>query len=163
MLPPVTMNDADEFSLTQPMPMLIRLIYGSAGLFAIIMPVWEFRHAFLHPQWISLFFAALVLGAWSVGGVFVASAIFGEEQRWRVSEGEIAIDRQTLLGKWTTLVRGPDVDAMSIEQHTWDSGPDTFSVAMKLKNGEKFEAGKFEKRANAEALEARLRRRLHLA
>lgn len=144
------------------MPLLLRLFFGAAGLFTIITPVWEFRQAFLHPNWLSLFFGAMVLGAWSVGGAFVAAAIFGEEQRWRVEDGKITIYRCSALRRWTTIALKADICETTIKETTWDSGPNTFSVVLRLKSGDEFETQGHEKRTNAEALEARLRQRMQL-
>ena len=156
------MTSDEDFFLTRPMPYWLRFFFGAAGLFAIVTPAWEFRRAFLHPGWFSLFFAAILLGAWFVGGAFVAAAILGEEQRWRVGDGRIDIARRTFLRKWTTTVSGSDVCATTIRETGWDSGPDTYSVVLRLATGEEFESPGFEKRENATALEARLRERLHL-
>lgn len=157
------MIDPDDFPLSRPLPFLLRVVLGAAGVFVIVAPAWEFRGAFVRPGWISLFFAALLLGAWAVGGAFVMAAIFGEDQRWRVKDGEIEIARKALFRERTTIVRGADVVTTRIRQTAWDSGPETFSVVIALRNGEEFETAGFEKRANAEALEARLRARLQLA
>lgn len=156
------MIDDEEFTLVRPMPLALRLMLAAAGLFAIIMPAWEFRQVFLHPTWLSLFFAVITLGAWSVGGAFVAAAIFGEDQRWTVRDGEIEIARRAPWRASAAVIRGADVSVMSIEETSWDSGPNTYSVALRLRGGEKFETPGFEKRDNAQELETRLRQRLHL-
>ncbi|PPD42709.1 MAG: hypothetical protein CTY15_11720 [Methylocystis sp.] len=156
------MEEDDIFYLMRPMPHGMRILLGAAGLFCIVTPAWEFRHAFLHPGWFSLFFAVILLGAWSVGGSFVAAAILGEEQRWRVADGRIDIDRRNLCRSWVTTVHGPDVSATTVKEIGWDSGPDTYSVVLGLVSGEEFESPTFEKRENATMLETRLRERLHL-
>lgn len=156
------MNDAEEFSISRPRPLFLRLMFGAAGLFTMATPLWEFRQAFLHPSWASLFFLAITLGAWSVGIVFVAAAIFDEDQSWRVRKGVIEIARRNMLKRWTTTFRLEDVRETSIAKATWDSGPDTYAVKLTLKNGEVFETYGCEKRENAEALQARILRLLTL-
>jgi hypothetical protein len=156
------MEEDDIFYLTCPMPQAVRLLLGGAGLFAIVTPAWEFRHAFLHPSWFSLFFVVILLGAWSVGGGFVMAAIMGEEQRWRVGDSRIDIARRNFWRSWVTTVRGPDVSGTKIKETEWDSGPKSYSVVLRLVTGETFESPGFERRENATALEARLRERLHL-
>lgn len=81
------MEDDDIFYLARPMPYGLRLFLGAAGLFSIVAPAWELRHTFLHPGWASLFFLVILLGAWSVGGSFVAAAVLGEEQRRHCTRG----------------------------------------------------------------------------
>lgn len=156
------MSDTDEFSITRPRPLFLRIMFGAGGLFTIVVPAWEFRQAFLHPGWLTLFFGLMTLGAWWVGSVFVAASLFDEDQRWQVRHGEIEIKRQNALRQWTTIIRAADVRATTIKETSWDSGPDTFSVVLNLYNGERFETNDYEKRDNAVALEARLRARLCL-
>lgn len=156
------MTEDGEFSLKRPMPMALRLLFGAAGLFAIVAPVWEFWRAFVHPNWASLFFGFITLGAWSVGGTFLLASIFSEDQRWRLRDGEIEILRRSALRRWTTVVRASDVSATTIKETSWDSGPNTFSVVLHLHKGDAFETEGFEIRQNAEALEARLRALLQL-
>lgn len=152
----------DDFCLDRPLPHLLRAVLGGAGLFAIVAPVWEFRQAFLHPGWFSLFFGFIALGAWSVGGAFVAMAVVGEDQRWRVGEAEIEIDRCNLFRRWTTRLRAGDVRETSIRETEWDSAPHTFGVVLTTRDGASFETAGVEKRANAEAIERRLRRVLKM-
>jgi hypothetical protein len=156
------MTDSREIAVTRPLPLLLRIFLASIGLFAIVAPAWEFRTVFLHPGWITLFFGAIVLGAWSVGVGFVAAAIYGEDQSWRLRDGEIEIRRSNLWRSWTTLVRAADIRETTIKESEWDSGPNSFCVVLRLVNNEAFETRGFEKRANAEKLEARLRATLHL-
>lgn len=135
---------------------------GGVGLFSIVAPAWEFRHAFLHPGLVSLFFGAITLGAWAVGGAFLGIAVVGEDQRWRVGEAEIEIERRNLFRRWTSCLRSGDVVETSIKETEWDSGPNTFGVVITTRDGASFETAGFEKRANAEAVERRLRGVLHL-
>jgi hypothetical protein len=152
----------DDFCLNRPLPHVLRVVLGGVGLLAIVAPAWEFRHAFLHPSLLSLFFAFLTLGAWTVGGAFVAGAVVGEDQRWRVGEAEIEIERRNLFRRWTTCLRPGDVVDTAIKETEWDSSPNTFAVALTTRDGVTFETAGVEKRANAEAVERRLRGVLHL-
>ena len=155
-------NGREEFFLTRPMPMVLRLLLGAAGLFAIVAPVRELWRAFIPPNWLSLFFGFIILGAWSVGGMFLLASILGEDQRWRVRDGAIEIRRRSALRQCTIVARPDDVCGTTIEESLWDSGPNTFRVALRLRNGDVYETPDFEKRENAVALEARLRAMLHL-
>lgn len=152
----------ETFELRRPMPLLLRLVLGGFGMFAIVMSAWDLRHAFIRPGWHSLFFGVIMLGAWFVGGAFVAIAIFGEAQRWVVRDGEIEIFRRTLWRKWSSVIRGADIAAISVREIEWDSRADSFSVVLRSKTGEAFETPEFEKREDAIDLETRLRRRLEL-
>lgn len=151
-----------EFALTRPLPLFLRLPIGAAGLFAIVMPVWEFRQAFLHPGLASLFFAVIVLGAWSVGGAFLYGALYGEDQRWRIEGGKITVERKNIFRQWTTILRPADISHVSIVERDSDSGPNLFCVRLETQAGEAFETAGFEKRENAEALKSQLLGKLDL-
>lgn len=155
-------SGAETFELRRPMPLLLRLVLGGFGMFAIVMSAWDLRHAFIRPGWHSLFFGVIMLGAWSVGGAFVALAIFSEAQRWVVRDGEIEIFRGTLWRKWSSVIRRADIVAMSVREIEWDSRANSFSVVLRSKSGETFETPDFEKRESAIDMEMRLRRRLEL-
>lgn len=155
--------EIEEFALARPCPHFLRILFGAAGAFAILMPVWEFRHAFLHPGWHSLFFGAITLGAWSVGVPFLIFSIFEEEQNWRVENGRITIARRNLHRSWTTVLRAGDILDTAIEERDREAGPNIFEVVLRTTAGEAFVTQGFEKRANAEELEARLRASLGLS
>lgn len=151
-----------EFALTRPLPLFLRLPLGAAGLFAIVMPAWEFRHAFLHPGAASLFFAAIVLGAWAVGFFFVHAALYGEDQCWRIEGAKIVVERKNIFRQWTTILRAADVRQISIVEQNRDSGPNLFCVRLETYAGDAFETAGFEKRENAEALKSQLLGKLDL-
>ncbi|WP_424361902.1 hypothetical protein [Methylocystis parvus] len=153
----------DDFYLDRPLPHVLRAVLGAVGLLAILAPAWEFRHAFLHPGWFSLFFGVITLGAWAVGGSFLLIAVVGEDQRWRVGEAEIEIERRNLFRRWTTRLRPGDVVETAIKETEWDSRANTFGVALTTRDGATFETAGAEKRATAEAIERRLRQALGLA
>ncbi len=152
----------DELNLDRPLPHALRAVLGTVGLFSIVTPAWEFRQAFLHPGWFSLFFAIITLGVWAVGGVFVAMAVAGEDQRWRVGDAELEIERRNLFRRWTTRLDPGDVVATAIKETEWDSGPNTFGVVLTTRDGATCETAGVDLPAKAEAIERRLRRVLGL-
>jgi len=156
------MNDAEEFTLERPLPGWMRAGMALVGLFCIVAPAWDFHHAFLQPSLATPFFAVLVLGAWIVGGGFAFAACFGEDQRWRVGDGAIRIERAMVGWRKTTTVRRENLRALQVRFFPDNDGPDIYRVALTLESGETFESPAFETRHHAEELAARLRRRLHL-
>ncbi len=142
---------------------MLRAILGAVGLLAIVAPAWDFRRAFLHPGWHSLFFGVITLGAWAVGVGGVWAAAFGEDQRWRVDDGEIEIARRNLFRRWTTRLRSSDIAEISISETEWDSRANTFGVVLTLRDGARFETAGVETCADAEEIERRLRAALGLA
>jgi hypothetical protein len=150
--------------LRNDVPPVMRAVVGALGAFCIVMPAWEFRHAFLSPSILTLFFGAIVLGAWSVGGMLVKAALFGYAQRWRLKPGLVEIERRAPLRSDTLAVRPHDVARTEIITHTWESRENSYTVAVHLRDGRRLDAPTvYNDRAAAEALETRLRRALRLA
>jgi hypothetical protein len=117
------MTEPEEFLLARPMPAALRSLLGAAGIFVIVAPVWDFWRAFVPPNWASLFYGALILGAWSVGGTFLVASVLGEDQRWRLRVGAIEILRRTALWRRTTVIRAKDVIATTVEERTGTVAP----------------------------------------
>lgn len=152
----------EKLSLDRPFSHVLRAVLVIAGLFVIMAPAWEFRRTFLHPGWLSLFFGFITLGAWFVGGALVAGAILGEDQRWRVGEAEIEIERRRLFGRQTARLSRGDVVATCIKETEWDSRANTFGVVLTTRDGATFETAGVDKPEQAEAIERRLRKTLGL-
>ncbi|WP_424361903.1 hypothetical protein [Methylocystis parvus] len=106
---------------------------------------------------IACFFAFFTLGVWSGGFELIRVAIEGEAQSWALREGAIEIDRRNLLGEGKTIIRAADLAESLVCVREQDDGPDTYSVALRLKSGEAFETRGFATRQVAEKQLARLR------
>lgn len=111
---------------------------------------------------IACFFAFFTLGVWSGGFELIRVAIEGEAQSWSLHEGAIAIDRRNLLGEGKTIIRAADLADAFVRECEQDDGPDTYSIVLRLKSGEDFEASGFETRQAADKHLARLRGALGL-
>lgn len=144
------------------MPLGLRLFLCAAGLFCVIVPAWEFRHAFLEPSLLTVFFGVIVAGAWSVGGAFIVGALFGEAQVWRLVDGRIYVARRSPFIDKTDTVHGRDVESVSVRQIEWDSRPHTFAVVIRTKAGASYESSDVDTREKAEALAAFVRVKLKL-
>ncbi|MET0294903.1 MAG: hypothetical protein ABW042_07785, partial [Phenylobacterium sp.] len=147
----------EALRLEQPLPPALRLFLGAAGAFAIACPAWEFRTALLHPAMASIPFAVILLGAWSVGGVFVAASIAGEAMSWRIEDGLLTLRRTSLLGVRVQRIRTEDVAVTEIVTVQWDSRPDSYAVRLRLHAGRPIETPDVSTRPAAEALERDIR------
>lgn len=123
------------YDFDRPMPMAIRLLLIAAGLFCILMPAYEFRHVFLHPSLLTLFFGAITLGAWSVGSSFVFAGIAGADQTWRFADGRLTIQNRNLMRQWQLVVTSRDIIQSFVRDNDSDSGPNTHSVVLQLQDG----------------------------
>ncbi len=153
-------EDSEAFELERQLSMPVRLVLGAAGLFCILMPAIDLRRAILEPGWWTPFFAAIILGAWAVGGIFLAAAIIGETQRWQFRNRELILTRRTLLWRTAETIRGKDVERTEIREVEWDSRANSFCVVLRLKNGAAFETPDCDTRDAAEAILVRISRAL---
>lgn len=139
-----------------------RAILLAGGLFAVIMPAWELRYAFVSLGWWTIFFGVIVLGAWSVGFSFLAGAVLGDRVRWRFDGGVLTLDRASLVRRREDTFTGADIARTEIRTIEWDSREPSYSVVVHTVNGETLETPERSSLASAEALEADIRRRLGL-
>ena len=156
------MDDAEAFRLERTLSMPLRLFLGAAGLFCILTPTFDLRAGFLQLGWWTFFVGTIVVGAWVVGGVFLAAAVIGETQRWDFRGGELALSRASLLWRTTEIIRGSDVERTEIREVEWDSRANSFSVVLRLKSGAEFETPDYDTRDAAEAMRGRITRALQL-
>ena len=133
------------------MPPSSRVLLGGAGLFAIVMPVYDFRRVLLPPSFLSLFFLAIVAGAWVVGGGFLFAAVFGTHQKWRFRDGLLTIDQTSLLRKWQIVISRESIESSGVRENDSDSGPNTYSVVLSLRGGRNVFSHGFATAAAAEA------------
>lgn len=143
------------YDFTRPLPNGMRVFLAAAGLFAIVMPAYEFWPAFYPPSLITLFFGFITLGAWWVGGNFVSAAIFGAQQHWQFRDGAILIDQQNIFRKWQTSIRKQDIATTEIRENELD-GPNTFSVVFRLNDGRTLDTHGLDTHAAAEAMRNRI-------
>ena len=153
-------HESESFELERLLPIPMRLFLGAAGLFCILMPTWDLGRALLQLGWWTPFVGAIVIGAWGVGATFLAAAIVGEAQRWQLRNGELILSRRTLLWRTVETIRGSDVERTEIREVEWDSGPNTFSVVLRLKSGAEFETPDYSTRDAAEVMKGRIGRAL---
>jgi len=150
------MGEAEPFELERRLPTPMRFVLGAVGLFCILAPTFDLGRVLIQIGWWTPFFAAIVLGAWVVGGIFLAAAIMGETQHWRFETGELILSRKSLLARSIEIIRPVDVEKTEIREVEWDSRANTFSVVLRLKRGAEFETPDYDTRDAAEAMKARI-------
>ena len=116
-------------------PPVLRVVLGLFGLFAILYPAWDLRHALWPVSWWTAFFGFIILGAFSVGSMFLASAILGRESVFALEDGLLKVDQASPFGRWHVELTSRDILRTEIVTHVWDSGPDTYSLKLHLADG----------------------------
>jgi hypothetical protein len=134
----------------------MRFVLGAFGLFCILAPTLDLGRVLLQIGWWTPFFGVIVIGAWCVGGILLAAATLGETQHWQFENGELVLSRKSLLKRKMEIIRGIDVERTEIREVEWDSGPNTFTVVLRLKSGAEFETPDYSTRDAAEAVKARI-------
>ena len=155
------MTEGSAFELERRLPIPMRFVLGAAGLFCVLAPTFDLGRVLFQIGWWTPFVGAIVIGAWTLGAIFIAAAIMGETQHWAFRNGELTLSRKSLLNRSTEIIRGVDVERTEIREVEWDSRANTFSVVLRLKSGAQFETPDYNTRDAAEALEGRIGRALH--
>ena len=68
------MEQAEAFELERRLPIPMRFVLGAFGLFCILAPTLDLGRVLLQIGWWTPFFAFVVIGAWTVGGILLAAA-----------------------------------------------------------------------------------------
>ena len=152
------MEQAEAFELERRLPSPMRFVLAAVGLFCIIAPTFDLGRVLIQIGWWTPFVGFIVLGAWAVGGIFLAAAIMGETQHWRFRDGELVLSRKSLLKRSIEIIRPVDVARTDIREVEWDSRANTFSVVLRLKNGAELETPDYDTRDAAEAMKTRIGR-----
>ncbi|MCB1457948.1 MAG: hypothetical protein KDJ48_01525 [Nitratireductor sp.] len=141
-------------------PPVLRIVFALVGLFAMLFPVWDLRQMLWPVGWWTLFFGFIILGAFSVGGMFLFSAILGPESAFMLEGGKLKVDQASPLGRSHLELAGADIARMEIVTHAWDSGPDTYSLKLTLADGNVLHLPSSESRQRIEAMQAEIEKAL---
>jgi hypothetical protein len=134
-----------------------RIVLSLLGLFPLIAP-YELWRGLWPLNAFTPFFAIIVLGALSVGGMFVLSGIAGYDQRWSLRPGRLLIQRHAPFRHSRRVLPGHRIARIEPVRHEWSDGDPSFAVALTLVTGERLETPAMSAQATADALEAALRR-----
>ena len=139
-----------------------RGILAVIGLVALILPVADLWHGLFALSPVALFFWIIVLGAAFVGAILIGGAIVGDSTELRISPGQITLVRANLLRRSEEDLERGDIRSVRVRVEDWESGPDTYSVEILLRQGRPVGSNDFPRREDAEALAERARRALRL-
>ncbi|MEZ5870766.1 MAG: hypothetical protein R3D32_02765 [Nitratireductor sp.] len=141
-------------------PPVLRMVFALMGMFAMLFPVWDLRHALWPVGWWTLFFSFILLGAFSVGGMFLFSAILGAESAFLLEGGKLKVDQASPLGRSHLELARDDIAGMEIVTHVWDTGPDSYSLKLNLADGKVLHLPSSESRQPVEAMHAEIEKAL---
>jgi hypothetical protein len=149
-------------NLEQRISFVFRLICLVSGLFVLVVPAWQLRWGMTSLNWFLPLILFFVAGSMAVGAICVAAAVAGDDVRWQIAHGRIALYKRSWLRERLELITPGDIQGTSVEIETWDSGPDTYRVSVELWNGKRHRTPDFATRAEAVSAEQKIRNLLHL-
>jgi hypothetical protein len=151
------MQTLKPFGFDAQIPWAWRVVLALVGLGVAGVTTWELRHALLQPGWWTVFFGAIILGAWSVGGQALWTAFLAESVSWRVEPGAIRLRRRSPFREVLEVIRARDIRAIEVTQSTLDPEDGKFHVAIHRTRGPVLRTPEHGTRDDASATAARLR------
>ncbi len=148
----------DGVTLRQPVPTLLRVGMAVVGIFCIGLATWELGRGLWPPSFLTLFFGIILCGAWLVGGGFLSLGVFGDAQVWNFSPGRLDVEFSNPFRRRNERVLEAQVLGAQIRTSEGESGPDSYSVLLLLRDGRKLETSDYTSRAGAELMRRRIAR-----
>ena len=152
----------EEFRIHDSAPIPLRVFLAAAGLFCIVVPTWEFRHAFQSFSLSTIFFGLILAGAYSVGVPIFVSAVFGDQKFWSFRNGRLHLRRVSPWRERTDIITGDDIARTEIRSINWDASEDTHAVVLHLKSGNRLETPGYGSLGKAGEVRAEILRRLDI-
>lgn len=137
-----------------------RVLLTGFGLFAVTISTWELHGILFQPSLLALPFWLIQIGAWTVGGLFLAGGLWADDIELAIGPDGISLWRRNPFRQRTIRLAPDDIREIAVRGIDWDSGPQTFAVDVRLARGPALSSGDFTTRAAAEALAQRLRQAL---
>jgi hypothetical protein len=140
-----------------PAPLGMRVVLVGGGLFVLVVSSLELGRALWPPSLAGLFFALILLGAFSVGIPLIAAGLLGPSMRWTVSPRHIEIVLANPFRDWRVSIGPGGVASIAVEEAEGD-GPSTFRVVLRTVEGRRYEMRSYGSRAAAETLRHQVER-----
>jgi hypothetical protein len=145
-----------KIEITETMSTGIRVFLFLLGLLPWLAPY----ELLIKPGWsgfnvMTLFFAAISLGAIAISLGFIGAAVFGMNQT-----AIFDLTARTITHRYETAVNAlrtkrysfNDLTKSSVREHNWDNGPNTYSLEIYFRDGHKILCGDFASRKEAEEI-----------
>jgi hypothetical protein len=110
-----------------------RIIFGGAGLFALIIAPYELWRGVWPLNVTSPFFAFIMFGGMSVGAAFVYAGFIAPSAKIVFQNGIIKLERHFLWGATTQVFCKEDVESITTIRNAQMEGPDDFYAVINVK------------------------------
>ncbi len=109
-----------------------RIIFTCAGLFALIMPVYELWRGVWPLNFASPFFGFIILGGMAVGAGVTYAGLIAPSGALIFGKETITIERDFLWGKTRQVFRNGDISSISTRRQDQSDGPDDWYAVINI-------------------------------
>ena len=106
-----------------PHPAVTRVIMTLAGLFALIVAPYELLGAVWPPSVLTPFFGFIMLGAMTVGSVFVYAGVATPSGKLVFHDGSLEVHKNFLRSTRRYFIGASDIEAVEVQESASSDGP----------------------------------------
>ena len=117
------------------MPAALRVVLMVAGLALLAWPAWDLKRALWPINFLTPFFAVIVMGAVSVGLGSLGFGLFGEAIHWTYPPRALAVHRRGWWRETVVRIGARDVQAVEVRRVENSEGADTWRVFVVPRQG----------------------------
>jgi hypothetical protein len=128
----------------------LRAGLGMVGLFIIVIVTHDFGRALWPFSLLTPFFGGLWLIAVGIGSTLIYGVIWGPNERWIISAGQLTIVHELRKFKRSRNYPCTVFVKSMIEAESWDSKPDTYRLCLIFTDGHRLTSPSFTLEADAE-------------
>ena len=110
------------------MPAALRVVLVVAGLALLVWPAWDLKRALWPINFLTPFFAVIVMGAVSVGLGLLGFGLFGESIHWTYAPQALRVHRRGWRHETVVRIDARDVQAIEVRRVENSEGADTWRV-----------------------------------
>lgn len=144
--------DAEPLEIRIPVPLGVRTLFVSAGLFVVTIATWELHRGVWPLNPASPFFLFLIFGAFSVGVPIAFAGLFGEAAVWSVEPGRLTIVRTNPFRTRSEAIAATEIHTIEVREKENSEGPNSWDVELVTHTGRRYATYDLQSRAAAERL-----------
>jgi hypothetical protein len=141
-----------------PTHVILRAFLVACGAFVLVVSSLELHRGVWPFNVFSLFFGAILAGAFSVGIPMILVGLIGPTLDWTVAPGRIEIVLTNPFRRWVRRITPGAVAEFTIRESENDSGPSNWYVSLKTIDGKHYESRSYGSKAATAKLLADIRR-----
>jgi hypothetical protein len=148
--------NSDPYDVAQTTPALLRWGLGLFGGVLVVAVAPDFLRSLWPLSPISPFFILLTGIGLAAGLGLIYACLYGPDERWQIESGFVIITRSLRQQSSESRYEAADITSVVIKTIEWDSGADTYKLALTLRTGKRLNSPQFPTREAAESAGDRL-------